>query len=383
MDDFIKVSSDKRGLTLHGRPFAVAGANCYYLMSRAADSKVCRDTIDALDAAAASGINVIRTWAFCDGQSQWNALQPQPNNIDEKIARALDFVIHEGKVRGLRLILCLNNYWKDYGGMLQYVKWSRQARGLPVNDGVKAEEFYQDSLCQTWFRDYLATIMGRVNVYTGIAYRNEPSILAFSICNEPQCHGDESATVISAWVHETAGYIKRHLDSDHLLCVDCEGFMGPSTADCCSTVNPYNCSYTGCDFFAESSSPHIDILMCHLYPDLWLPNATESKKTEFALRWLDAHIETAAALSKPLILSEFGKKGNDKDTARYYEAIYTRIEDGLRRHQPIAGSAYWLLAASTYPDYDGFTVYLEDSCPNPQTAMAIQKHASRLCKTYL
>ena len=58
-----------------------------------------------------------------------------------------------------------------YGGMLQYVRWSCQRRGLPVDDKLKTEQFYTDPACQDIYSNMLATVTSRVNTFTGCAYR--------------------------------------------------------------------------------------------------------------------------------------------------------------------------------------------------------------------
>lgn len=99
------------------------------LQTRGADPSLRHECTAVLDAAAAAGLTVIRTWAFCDGPSQWNALQPAPGVLDERVFRSLDWLLAEAAGRGLRLLLVLTNYWRDYGGMAQYVTWARQQRG--------------------------------------------------------------------------------------------------------------------------------------------------------------------------------------------------------------------------------------------------------------
>ena len=44
--------------------------------------------------------------------------------FDERVFQALDWVLAEAAKRGLRLLLALINYWPDYGGMQQYVRWA-------------------------------------------------------------------------------------------------------------------------------------------------------------------------------------------------------------------------------------------------------------------
>jgi hypothetical protein len=70
------------------------------------------------------GINVIRTWAFCDGQRS-GAAQPSAGEFDERVLRGLDFVLASAQARQIRLLLTLTNYWDDFGGIQQYVEWAR------------------------------------------------------------------------------------------------------------------------------------------------------------------------------------------------------------------------------------------------------------------
>ena len=71
-----------------------------------------------LDEAQSLKLNVIRVWAF---QDEWwereRALQPAPGVYNERFLVALDKLIIEASRRGLRLLLCLTNYWEDYGAI--------------------------------------------------------------------------------------------------------------------------------------------------------------------------------------------------------------------------------------------------------------------------
>ncbi len=345
----------------------------------------------------------MRTWAFADGP-QWNALQPSPGVFDERVFCALDRVVAEAGARGIRILFNLTNFWSDYGGMGQYVAWSRQARGnlsplLNDNDAKNkhqassssssaaaeiASEFYQDPWCQSTFLNFIKTLILRRNSITGINYCDDATILGWAPANEPQCLYDPGcqSNVLATWAHTIAAEIKK-IDSNHLVFMDCEGFWGPtmkSTAAAagpppaltCSSYNsdskseggnPYDCSYNGCDFLADCASPYIDVACCHLYPDLWLPNtASEENKVEFAVGWLNAHVEACTgALKKPLILSEFGKQRSTTTGCGrevYFQTVLSRCLEHMQDGKPLAGSLFWTAAAESYADYDGFTIYL-------------------------
>ncbi len=358
----------------------------FYLQTRAADPSTLPDVISVLDDLEAAGITVVRTWAFADGP-QWIALQPSPGVFNEYVFRGLDRVIAEAGARGIRILFNLINFWSDYGGMAQYVTWSRQARGVfpQGQEGVEEEgsaekkehhqqasqiacEFYQDPWCQSMFQNFIKTLLLRKNTITNILYRDDPTILGWAPANEPQCLCDPGCrgSVIATWAHETAAEIKK-VDPNHLVFMDCEGFWGPSSSltcqasiSCSSTGgNPYDCSYNGCDFIADCASPYIDVACIHLYPDLWLPDASEKERVDFAAGSLDAHVDACAqVLRKPLTLSEFGKLQPKSSRKLYFQTMYSKCFDHMEQRRFLAGSMFWTAAAASYPDYDGFTIYL-------------------------
>jgi mannan endo-1,4-beta-mannosidase len=330
---------------------------------------------------------VVRTWAFCDGESQWNALQPRPGAYSETAFTALDWVVAEAGRRGLRLLLPLINYWPDYGGTRQYVAWSREAQGAPHSslDAASADDFYRDPRCQAWYAAHVEAVLTRVNTITGVAYRDDPWILGWAPANEPQCRADPGARqgTLAEWAADAAALLKR-LDRNHLVFMDCEGFVGCSTPDS-AACNPYDCAATGCDFARDCGGAAVDVACCHLYPDLWLPHADEAARLEFALRWLDTHVAMCSTLDKPLCLTEFGCRkapageegGASGARAGQYAAVLAAALRHMREGAPLAGTAFWMAAAESYPDYDGFTIYLARGGGDP-TVRVIQRHAAEV-----
>ncbi|KAF5831840.1 glycoside hydrolase superfamily, partial [Dunaliella salina] len=202
---------------------------CVCVCTRAAaeDPGLKREALDVLDAAAHLGLSAVRAWAFGDGE-HWNALQPTAGQFDERVFKGLDFVIAQAKARGLQLILVLTDYFPPYGGLQQYVRWSR---GLRKEDPVCAEYFYTDTRCHAMFERFCCAVLLRVNTYTGVMYRDDPTILAWEICNEPRCKhssGVPSEAMHQAWTSKAAAHIHR-LDPNHLVTTGNEGFFGPTS----------------------------------------------------------------------------------------------------------------------------------------------------------
>ncbi|GMY29892.1 mannan endo-1,4-beta-mannosidase 6 isoform X2 [Fagus crenata] len=120
----------------------------------------------------------------------------QPRNyIHDRVCEAVDFVVSEAKKFKIRLILSLTNNWDAYGGKPQY------------------------------------TVLNRVNTLTNITYKDDPTIFACELMNEPRCTSDPSGNKLQICIlGEMAIYVKS-IDPKHLVEIGLEGFYGPSTPD--------------------------------------------------------------------------------------------------------------------------------------------------------
>lgn len=61
-----------------------------------------------------------------------------------------------------------------------------------------------------------------------VCCRDDPTILAWSLSNEPRCDGDYSGSSLQGWIDATAEFLKS-IDPNHLVTVGAEGFLGSST----------------------------------------------------------------------------------------------------------------------------------------------------------
>ena len=330
------------------QPFRFAGANCYYLMVFAADPSL-RPRVDAvLDAAAGVGLEVIRTWAFATGE-QWNALQPRPGVWDERVLSGLDYVVDAAAARGLRLILALTNYWPDYGGMDQYVAWSPSAS--------RRDDFYDDRWCRERYLEHVRTVTGRQNSLSGRSYREDPTIMAWELANEPRCRRDSSGDTLAAWFAWAGGAL-RELAPDQLVSTGSEGFFGRREPG----SNPWRWrAGEGCDFVWHHDLDVVDLASAHLYPDHWYMDR------EQCVRWIDDHLDAAARIGKPMLFGEFGKRGPSARRAAFFRVWMERFERG-----EAAGSMAWSLYDDEYPNYDRFGIYLK----RPESVRdLIERHA--------
>ena len=345
------VQVDGTGFTVDGGPFYAPGTNTYYLMAFAA-SPATRGYVDEVFAdAAAMGLTTIRTWGFWepDPDMPGGALQTAPGVYDADTFKGLDYVVDRAADYGIRLIIPFVNYWPDYGGMDAYVEWDATYGTGPAT-AADTLDFYTDSDTRQWYQDHVAAVLNRVNSFNGVAYKDDPTIMAWELANEPR--GTEgwppAMEPLQSWIEDMAAYVKT-LDTNHLLSTGVEGFYSGRPGGWL-----YN-GWMGADFVANHDVPEIDFATVHVWPQNWgITNAQ-------ALTWVDAHITDAhTTLGKPLLIEEFGQfrdaGAGDSGPSPLRNELYEGIFD-LAEANDVAGWNFWILYDDAYPDYDSYGVY--------------------------
>jgi len=225
-DAFVTVAASGKTFQLGNAPFVFAGWNQWEVLEAASDAPAPfrhlplpgkEHIVRQMNEAVSVGLKVMRMWAhtITDG----HALQPTPGVFDEQILRGLDFVLHEAGKRGLKIILAIADNWYPVGGVDNYVKWSPTA--------TKHKDFFTDETAISLFLDTHKFLANRVNTLTGIAYKNDPTIMAWNLANEARCQGCAS-DVMQSWIERTCASFKQN-DPNHLVGIGTEGFYGPDS----------------------------------------------------------------------------------------------------------------------------------------------------------
>ncbi|KAE9457023.1 hypothetical protein C3L33_11078, partial [Rhododendron williamsianum] len=314
-DGFIKT----RGVqfVLNGSPYYANGFNAYWLMYVATDPSQRNKVSSVLQEATGHGLTVARTWAFSDGG--YRALQESPGSYNEQTFQGLDFVVSEAGKYGIKLILSLVNNYENFGG-----------------------------------RKHI----------TGVDYKDDSTIMAWELMNEPRCSSDTSGRTIQGWITEMASYLKS-IDSNHLLEAGLEGFYGESAPQ----NEQYNLNFqVGTDFIANNQIPGIDFATVHSYPDVWLEGSSDESKLSFLNSWVNNHIQDAQNnLQKPLLFAEFGKSSKDSgfDTNQrdaVFNTVYSAIYSSARGGGAAAGGLFWQLLGEGMDSLsDGYEIVLSES----------------------
>uniref|UniRef100_A0ACD5ZCV4 Uncharacterized protein n=1 Tax=Avena sativa TaxID=4498 RepID=A0ACD5ZCV4_AVESA len=367
------VRSNGTRFMVGGRPFYSNGFNAYWLMYMGSDPADRSKVIATLDQASRLDATLVRTMAFNDGGSN-RPLQISPGVYNEDTFTGLDFVIAEAKKRGIYLILSLVNNWSDLGGKRQYVQWARDQGHYLSSD----ENFFTDGLTQRFYMNHVKRVLTRVNNFTGVAYKDEPTIFAWELMNEPRLQSDLSGKTLQGWITLMSAYIKS-IDPNHMVEIGLEGFYGESVPD----RKKFNPGYTvGTDFISNNHIPTIDFATIHSYPEQWVSMSSNETRVEFMKKWMASHIEDAAnELRKPLLVSEFGwsarsngytVEARDNYFRMVYDAIYASVKEG----GPCAGGLFWQVMAPGMEGWaDGYEVVLERS---PTTATIVSKECAKI-----
>jgi mannan endo-1,4-beta-mannosidase len=298
------VQTNKGQFVLNGSPFRFGGINSFVLMFSP------KATVDQLlDTAVSNHLTVIRMWVFDDVSAPSNAFwlqslaggAPVYNDTSTGLGN-VDYAVYRAGQLGLKLIINFVNNWTYLGGMDQYVQW----RGLQYHD-----QFYTDSTIRAWYQNWVSHVLNHANTYSGVVYKNDPTIMMWELANELECgdsnlptSGTCSTSTILSWITAMGTFVKS-VDPNHLVGVGDEGFF-------CNPKLPYsevNCEH-GVDSVTFSQSPAIDAVGFHLYPDGW------GQSMAWADSYIDQHISAANTAGKPIYMGEFGTlEGNIRNQA--------------------------------------------------------------------
>lgn len=358
-----------------------------------------------LAAANAAGLNVVRAWAHTVDPSY--PVMRSPGVYDEAGLDAIDFLLDRANKHGVRVILSFVDNWKYAGGVDQMVDFSPTA---PARTGARPEDetgdfdqiglnetakeyevkrhalFFTDEGAREVYKGHVRELLERVNSYSGVVYKEDPTIFAWNLINEPRCESwlvEGCEGRLQGWIEEMSAYVKL-LDPNHLVTVGGEGFYaGPGsnsegpTGDL--SANPADwAAKTGQDFVANHAPESIDFATIHLWPDNW-----NQSSTAFQEEWIRSHAELASSvLKKPVIVQEFGKKLADPETRgdlgerdSVYEMVNKLVESDVEQGGSLKGSLFWnweidLLIGATE---DPYTLRPEDS-----TFDLVRSHALRM-----
>ena len=347
-------------------PFRFVGANVA-LMYRDEDRERMPET---LRQAAQAGIKVVRVWAFGEGGpndvkpitdlADWprhHSFRLAPGQWNEDAFVHLDRVIAEAAKNNIYVQLCLTNWWRDTGGVTQYLRWAgiNDAADDNFKFGINNEKailFYSNPETRRLYREHLEKLATRTNTITGMAYRDDPTIFGWELMNEAQVITGRWAER-RAWFTEMSGYLKS-LDPNHMIAPGTWGYRSSSERR---------------EWLADHTIPTIDYCDVHNYPrddhDSFVNSPAALKE------FIENRAAAAYSIRKPLVFGEFGmgvEGHNGASQVEWYKAFF----EGNAR-AGAAGAMFWILTPDPRRGY-GVTY----STPRDQELLSEIARASQM-----
>ncbi|KAI7844213.1 hypothetical protein COHA_002347 [Chlorella ohadii] len=311
--------------------------------------------------AQAARLNLMRF--FIAGDEGGPVLATVPGQLDDSVARGLDFVLAEAPKYGIKVTPVFLNLWKKNGGVPKFEEWCGTAglntkprpdldlRPEPVlNETERLQTPYDwlvSSKCRDQVKAYMSSVVNRRNSITGLLFKDDPAIFSrsprqgscaptksvapvhptlhsWNIMNEPRCKycGPEA---VDSWYGEMADHL-RSVDPNHLITTGEEGFFAEGDPMAGADPNDGNqwAIRSGQDFRSWRRVP---------------------LGTDFGQQWIDAHSQVAAQLGKPLVLEEFGKVAGDGNITSlrdpWFVLVNNAVDASLASGGPLRGSLFW------------------------------------------
>lgn len=318
------------------KAFRFVGANVA-LMYRDEDRERMPET---LRKASELGIKVVRVWAFGEGGpndvkpmgdfNDWprhHSFRLAPGQWNEEAFVHLDKVIAEASRNNIYVQLCLTNWWRDTGGVTQYLRWAgiNDAADDSYPFGINNEKavlFYSNPETRRLYREHLEKLATRRNTVTGVYYRDDPTIFAWELMNEAQVITGRWAER-RAWFAEMSAFLKS-LDPNHMITPGAWGYRSATERR---------------EWLADHALPTIDYCDVHNYPrddhDSFVNSPAALKE------FIENRAAAAFSLGKPMVLGEFGMSTNGHNGASQAEWYKALFDGGARAGA--GGTMFWIL----------------------------------------
>lgn len=318
--DFVK--RDGIHLTLEGQPFRYSGPNIEWLgiegygpdLGVGPSYPSHFEVDDALDTAKMMGARVVRSQTLGDSVGCPLCLEPEQGVFNPQAFKAVDYAIEAAHRRGLRLIITLAgdcSYCQLSGGG-EYALWNGR-------DDFKS--FFTDPRAIAAFETHIRAVLDHRNSLTGIAYKDDPTIMAWENCNVCGlgAYGADFARNPEPYLRwiDTIGSFIKSIDKNHLYEDNSSFFLfDPRALDAKTT-----------DIVTAEYYPHWDALFGF------------GHKT--TAQTFVKHAAMVTGKGKVYVANEFGWDVTDWPTRASLENVLKTLESDPR----ISGDGYWALQA--------------------------------------
>jgi mannan endo-1,4-beta-mannosidase len=284
---------------------------------------------DAFATAAEMGATVVRSQTMGDTVGCSQCIEPEQGKFNEEGFQASDYALAIAAKNHMRVIVTLIGDCAtcEGGGIGQYLAW---------NHVGSAQAFFTDRGLIAAFERHVDAVLNHRNRFTGVMYKDDPTIMAWENCN--MCglipmlsHGNVAE--VAAW-SETIGEHIKQVDRRHLY-LDTSGIF---------PVYPKIVENASTDLVAFEEYPH------------W--NAAFSVPAGLpptSVAVIEQHAAAVTGRGKVFIVNEYGWDRTNWASSAELQGLL----DAMLHDPNISGDGFWALQA--HVDNFGFQPIPADS----------------------
>ena len=400
--DFVKVKDGQ--FTLAEKNYNYIGTNYWYAALLATTDAGKKRLAEELDFLQFHKINNLRIVAAAEGVGDIITVpriapstQPQQAVFSEEVLQGLDYLLTEMAKRNMKAVLYLSNNWEWSGGFLQYLQWNKKIEDSLLQRKITWDEtrdmvskFYSCEPCKEAYEKQLYKIVDRTNTISKVPYKNDATIMAWQLANEPRPMRPAAINDYKKWIKATAATIKS-IDPNHLVSIGTEGYIGTENKKVFTDIH---------------ADKNVDYNTIHIWPKNWQWYNPDNIKREFPAvikqtkDYIQEHLIISQQLNKPLVIEEFGFPRDDgsyseQATTNYRDKFYKEIfkiwKKQVKVKGPLAGINFWAFGGKARP-IKGQTMwkegddYMGDPPMEPQGLYSIfdsDKSTWKLIKKFL
>lgn len=342
--EFIKVKG--QDFQNQNKTYKYIGCNYWYGGFIFPDTNRLKNELDFLKI---NKVDNLRVMISAEGDSTYPfrispSLQEKQGVYNEQMMVGFDYLLIEAAKRNMKIVFVLNNNWEWSGGFGQYLEWNNYKNPpLPKTNSWDWDaycnyisQFYSCNSCLNYYQKWIAFVVNRRNSINQKLYKEDETIMAWELANEPRPMKKETVEHYKNWIKNSAAFIKS-IDKNHLITIGVEGII--------STLMDEK-------IFEEiHRNKNIDYATIHLWPKTWQwyngknEEAVVDSTLEKTKKYIELHSALLKKINKPLVIEEFGlhrdenkfsSKSTTKNRDLYYKFIF---EQGKKNN--IAGYNFW------------------------------------------
>ena len=238
------------------------------------------------------GVTVVRSQTMGDSAGCAECIEPTLGEFNQAAFERIDYALASARGHGIKVVPTIVGDDARSGGTgCVYLGW--RGISIPNCSLINMEPFWTDQTVIGDVEQHIEAVLDHVNVYTHVAYKDDPTILGWDLLN-----GGGSPP---AWTREIARFV-RGIDDRHLILSDA----------------------------SNARLSNVDACVAFVYPHWRLPLATVKPK-----------IAACKAAGKPFLAYEYGWDRTNYSSLRGLRAFLA----WLHASPEVAGDAFWALQA--------------------------------------